>query len=163
MTATSTDSLIGAPAKSRRSRRFRGDPHSTRSPSAGSTFTPFDSRNSTPRSSSSGSPDTSSSTQPWSRVTSARRMLVTISNLRPSCQITGSLTSEGPKISRRRRRPIGAILLSEQASRHSRHDRDLVVGFDLLLQPRPKPHVLVVQVHVHELAQLARLVEQPVA
>src|SRR6266511_2924340 len=58
--------------------------YSTRSPSAGSTFTPRDSRNSMPRSSSSGSPATSSRTQPWSRVTSARRMLVTISKFRPS-------------------------------------------------------------------------------
>src|SRR5438309_4179102 len=58
--------------------------YSTRSPSAGWTFTPRDSRYSTPLSSSSGSPETSSRTQPWSRVTSARRMLVTISNFRPT-------------------------------------------------------------------------------
>src|SRR5579859_1158990 len=58
--------------------------HSTRSPSAGSTVTPRDSRYSTPRSSSSGSPVISSITHPWSPVTSARRMLVTISNCFPS-------------------------------------------------------------------------------
>src|SRR5207249_9318064 len=56
-----------------------------------------------------------------------------------------------------------AAELGGTTPRHRRDDRDLVVGPHLRLQPRTEANVLVVQVYVHELAQLPVLVQKPVA
>src|SRR5262252_11161607 len=76
--------------------------------------------------------------------------------------MTGSLTREGPKISFRRRRATARSLLPGSSPRHRGDDRDLVILFDLLFEAGAEANVLVVEVHVHELAKVALLVEQAV-
>src|SRR5216683_7057151 len=68
----------------------------------------------------------------------------------------------GPKISFRRRLPISGSLSSEVASGDGGNDRDLVLLVNLGRQPSTEAHVLVVQVYVDELAQLAGLIEQAI-
>src|SRR5258707_3187184 len=68
----------------------------------------------------------------------------------------------GPKISFSRLRPIKRSLSPLPPSGHRGDDRDLVLRLNLRPEPRTEPHVLVVQVHVDELTQLALLVEQSV-
>src|SRR5450759_443815 len=68
----------------------------------------------------------------------------------------------GPKINFSRLRPIAPSLRPLTTPGHSWDDRDLVLLVNLRPQPRTEPHVLVVQVHVDELTQLALLVEQAV-
>src|ERR1700694_4291368 len=68
----------------------------------------------------------------------------------------------GPKINFSRLRPMERSLSPANASGHGGDDRDLVFRLNLRPQPRTEPHVLVVQVHVDELTQLALLVEQAV-
>src|SRR6266850_6505133 len=77
--------------------------------------------------------------------------------------MTGSLTMSGPKISLSRRLPIAESLRPKSAPGYRRHDRDLVLLAHLGLEARPQPDVLVIQVHVDELPQLALVVQQPVA
>ena len=50
---------------------------------------------------------------------------------------------------------------ANQAPGDCRHYRDLVLFTDLGLEPGPKPHVLVVQIDIDELPELALVVEQP--
>src|SRR5450631_3651638 len=76
--------------------------------------------------------------------------------------MTGSLTMSGPNISLRRRLPIAESLKPESAPGYRRHDRDLVLFADLGLEAWPQADVLVVQVHVDELPQLALVVKEPV-
>src|ERR1700674_4913537 len=68
----------------------------------------------------------------------------------------------GPKINFNRLRPMERSLSPAKAPGHRGDDRDLVLRMNLRPQPRTEPHVLVVQVHVDELAKLALLVEQAV-
>src|ERR1700680_1495211 len=68
----------------------------------------------------------------------------------------------GPKINFSRLRPMERSLSPAKAPGHRGDDRDLVLRLYLRPQPRTEPHVLVVQVHVDELTQLALLVEQAV-
>src|ERR1700693_1734230 len=76
--------------------------------------------------------------------------------------MTGSLTMSGPNISLSRRLPIAESLKPKSAPGYRRHNRDLILLADLGLQARSQAHVLVVQVHVHELPQLALVVQEPV-
>src|SRR5438270_10863178 len=77
--------------------------------------------------------------------------------------MTGSFTSEGPKMSFSRRLAITAgSLLSERSPGHRGHDRDLVLVADARLEARAEPDVLVVEVDVDELAELAPVVEKAV-
>src|ERR1700676_1108981 len=68
----------------------------------------------------------------------------------------------GPKINFSRLRPMERSLSPAKAPGHRGDDRDLVLRMNLRPQPRTEPHVLVVQVHVDELAKLDLLVEQAV-
>src|ERR1700675_3060826 len=68
----------------------------------------------------------------------------------------------GPKINFSRLRPMERSLSPAKAPGHGGDDRDLVLRLNLRPQPRTEPHVLVVQVHVDELSQLALFVEQAV-
>src|SRR4030081_2178537 len=77
--------------------------------------------------------------------------------------MTGSLTSAEPKMSFRRRRPMGRSLNSNRSPGYSRHDRDLVPIGTFGLEPRAQADVLVVQVEVDELPELAFIVEQAVS
>src|SRR6266550_6502998 len=76
--------------------------------------------------------------------------------------MTGSLTMSGPKISLSRRLPIAESLKLKSAPGYRGHYRDLVLLAHLGLEARTQPYVLIVEVDVHELPQLALLVEQPV-
>src|SRR5438445_4586495 len=77
--------------------------------------------------------------------------------------MTGSFTSEGPKMSLSRLLAITArSLLSARSPGHRRHDRDLVLVANLRLEAGTEPDVLVVQVHVHELSELALVVEKAI-
>src|SRR5260370_41059488 len=75
--------------------------------------------------------------------------------------MTGSLTMSGPKIRLRRRLAMRRSLSCWPASGHSRHDRDLVLLGHLGRKAGAQTDVLVVQVDVHELPELAALVQQP--
>src|SRR6266478_7641587 len=76
--------------------------------------------------------------------------------------MTGSLTRSGPKINLRRRLAMTRSLGPEGTSRDSRDDGDLVLLRHFRLEARTEPDVLVVEVHVHELPELAILVEEAV-
>src|SRR5229473_8636672 len=76
--------------------------------------------------------------------------------------MTGSLTISGPKINLRRRLAMRRSLSGGLASGHSRHDRDLVLLGHLGRKAGAEADVLVVEVHVHELPELALRVEQAV-
>src|SRR5260370_32105245 len=76
--------------------------------------------------------------------------------------MTGSLTMSGPKISLRRRLAMRRSLICRLASGYSRHDRDLVLLGHLGRKAGAETDVLVVQVYVHELPELAARVQQPV-
>src|SRR5665213_3307591 len=76
--------------------------------------------------------------------------------------MTGSLTMSGPNISLSRRLPIAESLRLKSAPGYCRHDRDLVLLGDLGLEAWPQADVLIVQVHVDELPQLALVVQEPV-
>src|SRR5712692_7066586 len=68
----------------------------------------------------------------------------------------------GPKMSLSRRLAIGRSLNRALASGDGRHDGDFVIIGHLRLESRPKPDVFIIEVHVHELAELAVVVEQAV-
>src|SRR5450759_2739148 len=68
----------------------------------------------------------------------------------------------GPKISFSRLRPIVRSLSSEGAPGDGGHDRDLVLGADFRLETGAQPDVLVVEVHIDELTQLAVFVKQAI-
>src|SRR2546421_9623697 len=100
--------------------------------------------------------------------------------------MTGSVTSSRPKISLTRRRAIARSLTRSASSGevpegrslragfarpdakgglapcYGRDDRDLVLRVELRVKSAREAHVLVVQVHVHELPEVARRVEQAV-
>src|SRR5580693_5054029 len=76
--------------------------------------------------------------------------------------MTGSFTIAGPKINFRRLRPIARSLSLLATPGHGGDDRDLVLRLNFRPQPPTESHVLVVQVHVDELTQLALLIQQPV-
>src|SRR5258708_24857399 len=108
---------------------------------------------------SSSSPSTSSTTQPSSRVTSARRMLVTTGKRRPIAWITGSVTSSGLKLSLPRRLATGTRL---QAAGDGGDDRQVVVLADGGVETLAEADVGVVEVDVDELAELAGAVVETV-
>src|SRR5216683_1697453 len=76
--------------------------------------------------------------------------------------MTGSLTISGPKINLRRRLAMRRSLSGGLASGHSRHDRDLVLLGHLGRKAGAEADVLVVEVNVHKLPELALLVQQAV-
>src|SRR5260370_23381245 len=76
--------------------------------------------------------------------------------------MTGSLTMSGPKISLRRRLAMRRSLSCWPASGHSRHDRDRVLLGHLGRKAGAETDVLVVQVDVHELPELAALIQQSI-
>src|SRR6266851_2461384 len=76
--------------------------------------------------------------------------------------MTGSLTSACPKINLSRRLAMRRSLVSRTTSGDGRHDRDLVLLGHLRLEAGAEPDVLVIEVDVHELAELAVVVEQAV-
>src|ERR1051325_3980742 len=69
--------------------------------------------------------------------------------------------TKAPSVARHLR--IVRTIRELEASRHRRDDGDLVVRPHFRLQSRAEPDVLVVEVHVHELAQLALLIARSVA
>src|SRR5947209_2162057 len=76
--------------------------------------------------------------------------------------MTGSVTSSRVKISRTRRRDNSAGSLKPvQPSGHRRDDRHLVAGADLGVEAAGEADVLVVQVDVDKLAEIAGGVEEP--
>src|SRR3989442_14444473 len=76
--------------------------------------------------------------------------------------MAGSFTMSGPKISLRRRLAMWRSLICRLASGHSRHDRDLVLLGQFGGKAGAEADVLVVEVHVHELPELALWVQQAV-
>src|SRR5260221_9417720 len=108
---------------------------------------------------SSSSPSTSRTTQPSSRVTSARRMLVTTGKRVPSSWITGSVTMPGLKVSLTRRRAMVAPLPS---AGDGGDDGQVVVLPERGLEALAEADVRVVQVDVGELAEGAGPVIQTV-
>src|SRR5690348_4409542 len=76
--------------------------------------------------------------------------------------MTGSLTREGPKISFSLLRATAGSLSGEGPSGDRRDDRNLVPLPQLRLQAGAEPNILIVEVDVDELAQLAALIKQAV-
>src|SRR5439155_9258605 len=76
--------------------------------------------------------------------------------------ITGSLTSEGPKISFSLLLATAGSLSGPSAPSYCWNDRNFVPVGDFGAEPRAEADVLVVQVDVDELPQLPALVEEPV-